>query len=233
MGPFEVLLRLQAVDRDLDEKAHLYKLVKQRLADQSELTSRRGAHRRLADQLSATKSKLRNGELALESLQERAEKAEAELYGGRIRSPKELENLRRGREYLRRQISQLEDEVLLAMTQLDELEEAARQGAEELRAFEAEWQQTYQSRIAQREALRRGLKELQQVREELRGQLGHAELGLYDELRARKAGVALSPMKDRICQTCRVRVPTRKAQMVESRQAIVTCEGCGRILYVG
>jgi len=63
--------------------------------------------------------------------------------------------------------------------------------------------------------------------------LGRAELRFYDQLRAKKAGMALSPMKDRVCQTCRVTVPTCKAQMVESRQAIVTCEGCGRILYLG
>ena len=233
MSPFELLVRLQAVDRDWDEKARLYESVKKQLADQSELVRRRTAHGRLADELSATRGDLRDGELTLDSLHEKVRKVEAELYGGRIRSPKELENLRKDSEHLRRRISRLEDQVLLTMTQVDELEEAARQGEQELRAFEAEWQETRRSLATQHEALRTSLKQLQQMRAELRGQLGRAELGLYDELRAKKAGMALSPVKDRICQTCRVTVPTYKAQMVESRRAIVTCEGCGRILYGG
>jgi predicted nucleic acid-binding Zn-ribbon protein len=233
MSPFELLVRLQGVDRDWDEKARLYESVKKQLADQSELVSRRTAHGRLADELSATRGALRDGELALDSLHERVRKVEAELYSGRVRSPKELENLRKDSEHLRRRISQLEDRVLLAMTQVDELEEAARQGEQELRAFEVEWQETRRSLATQHEALRTSLRQLQQMREELRGQLGRAELGLYDELRAKKAGMALSPVKDRVCQTCRVTVPTYKARMVESRRAIVTCEGCGRILYGG
>jgi len=233
MSPFELLVRLQSVDRDWDEKARLYESVKKQLADQSELVSRRTAHGRLADGLSATRGDLRDGELALDSLHERVRKVEAELYGGRVRSPKELENLRKDSEHLRRRISQLEDRVLLAMTQVDELEEAARQGEQELRAFEVEWQETRRSLASQHEALRTSLRQLQQMREELRGQLGRAELGLYDELRAKKAGMALSPVKDGVCQTCRVTVPTYKARMVESRRAIVTCEGCGRILYGG
>lgn len=233
MSPFELLVRLQGVDRDWDEKARLYESVKKQLADQSELVSRRTAHGRLADELSATRGDLRDGELALDSLHERVRKVEAELYSGRVRSPKELENLRKDSEHLRRRISQLEDRVLLAMTQVDELEEAARQGEQELRAFEVEWQETRRSFATQHEALRTSLKQLQQMREELRGQLGRAELGLYDELRAKKAGMALSLVKDGVCQTCRVTVPTYKARMVESRRAIVTCEGCGRILYGG
>lgn len=233
MSPFELLVRLQSVDRDWDEKARLYESVKKQLADQSELVSRRTAHGRLADELSATRGDLRDGELALDSLHERVRKVEAELYSGRVRSPKELENLRKDSEHLRRRISQLEDRVLLAMTQVDELEEAARQGEQELRAFEVEWQETRRSLATQHEALRTSLRQLQQMREELRGQLGRAELGLYDELRAKKAGMALSLVKDGICQTCRVTVPTYKARMVESRRAIVTCEGCGRILYGG
>jgi len=233
MSPFELLVRLQGVDRDWDEKARLYESVKKQLADQSELASRRTAHGRLADELSATRGDLRDGELALDSLHERVRKVEAELYSGRVRSPKELENLRKDSEHLRRRISQLEDRVLLAMTQVDELEEAARQGEQELRAFEVEWQETRRSLATQHEALRTSLRQLQQMREELRGQLGRAELGLYDELRAKKAGMALSLVKDGICQTCRVTVPTYKARMVESRRGIVTCEGCGRILYGG
>lgn len=233
MSPFELLVRLQGVDRDWDEKARLYESVKKQLADQSELVSRRTAHGRLADELSATRGDLRDGELALGSLHERVRKVEAELYSGRVRSPKELENLRKDSEHLRRRISQLEDRVLLAMTQVDELEEAARQGEQELRAFEVEWQETRRSLATQHEALRTSLRQLQQMREELRGQLGRAELGLYDELRAKKAGMALSLVKDGICQTCRVTVPTYKARMVESRRGIVTCEGCGRILYGG
>ncbi len=233
MSLVQFLCHLQAVDAEWDEKARLCKSIEQWLSDQSGLESRREAQSRRANKLSAVRSALRNAEFELAGVTEKAKQVEADLYGGRIRSPKELENLRQDSEYLKRRISALEDRVLTTMTETDDLDEATKRGKEELQAFEAEWSKQQKVLVGQYKASRARLQELQALREELRGRLGRGELALYDELRSRKAGLALSPAKEGVCQTCRVTLPSFKARKVEGGESLVTCEGCGRILYQG
>jgi len=231
MSLIQLLIQLQAVDQEWDEKAQLYQAAKQQLADQSELETRRQAQRSLSEKLSVARGKLRDAELELASLQQKARETEAALYGGRIRAPKELESLRKDLEHLRRRIAQLEDQTLLAMTELDELEAAAKRGQEELEAFESRWFGERELLGRQVEVWRARLKQLQDERARLRGALGRAELALYDELRAKKAGLALAAMHNGTCQTCHVVVPSYKAKVVEAGEGVVTCDGCGRILY--
>jgi len=231
MTLIQKLLQLQDVDQEFDDKAQLYQSVKQQLSDQSELETRRETQLRNAQRLTAERNKLRNAELELSSLQGRAERVENDLYSGRIRSPRELQNLRRDSEYLKRHISQLEDQALMAMTQVDDLEATAQRSEAELRAFEKEWAGQRESLVEQYRDLRIRLQQLKSAREKHRGTLGRAELALYDELRRRKGGTALSPAKNGLCQTCRVVLPSYKAEVIETGGAVVTCEGCGRIMY--
>jgi hypothetical protein len=231
MSLIQLLIQLQAIDQEWDEKARLYQAAKQRLADQSELESRRQAQRHLAEGLSALRGRLRDAELELASLQQKARETGAALYGGRIRSPKELESLRQDLEHLQKRIAQLEDQVLLAMTEVDELEAATKRGEEELNAFEPRWFNERESLSKQVEAWRARLKQLQNDREHFRSALGRAELALYDDLRSKKAGLALASIQNGICQTCRVAVPSHKTQVAEAGEGLVTCDGCGRILY--
>lgn len=233
MSLLEVLRQLQATDWEWDEKARLYRSVEERLSDQSLLQSKRIAQQRRAEGLATERAELRDAELELSGLQVRAQKVQADLYGGRIRAPRELENLRRDSEYLQRRLSEIEDRVLIALTELDDREAAARSGEEELDSFEKGWAQEHESLTAQHRALRARLLELQDAREELRRSLGRSELALYDELRSKKGGTSLSPVRDCVCQMCRVTVPSYKAQVIQSGDTIVTCEGCGRILHPG
>lgn len=231
MSLLGTLYRLQRVDQEWDEKAKLYQSVAQQLNDASELNARREAQQQRLRTLAETQSRLQDGELELESLQQKAAQIEDDLYSGRIRSPRELESLRQDGEYHRRRISELEDRVLELMGEVETLEAAAQQGQEALDAFEARWAETHRALIEQYKELRARLQALQAAREQLRGQLGRSELALYDELRRSKGGQALAPAREGICQVCRVMVPSFKAQVLQRGDTVVTCEGCGRILY--
>jgi len=197
MSLTDMLQHLQRIDQEWEAKARQYQAVSGQLGDPSGLEERRHAYQELADELAATHGSLRDAELELATLQEKARETEEILYSGRVTSPKELENLHKDLAVLRRRIGALEETALEAMTRVDELEE------------------------------------LREERARLREQLDPAVLRLYDELWAKKGGQPLSPLRDRVCQTCRVTQPSHKAQMVLSGNEVVTCEGCGRILYQG
>jgi uncharacterized protein len=231
MSLIQTLCRLQAVDQEWDEKGRQFQLVRQRLADQSELEERRQAQENLQQQLSRVRTALQDAELRMASLQQKIETVGNELYSGHTTSSRELANLQQEREMHLRHLSETEDEVLMGLTQAEELEEAVAKGAQELVRFEKAWAHEQEQLRVQYRELGTRLQQLKREREALRVTVGRAELGLYDELRKSKGGQALSPMKGSMCQTCRVTVPSNKAQLAQSGETLVCCEGCGRILY--
>jgi uncharacterized protein len=227
----QVLRELQAADTEWDEKARLYQAARQRLSDQSELERARAEQHAREAQLATLRSTLRDAELEMASLQAHLKEIDTALYGGRVRVPKELEGMREDAEHLRKRLSNLEDKALGLMGEVDELTAESARGAEDLRAYEERCSAERSALTEQAKMLRARLQELQPLRERLRAQVGPAELALYADLRAKKAGQALSPLKDGVCQICRVSSPARKVQIVLAGDAVITCEGCGRILY--
>jgi uncharacterized protein len=232
MGLIQALLQLQALDQDWDTKGAVFQQLRARLADQSDLESRRAAHEALEQNVTAQHARLRNLELELESLQQKAQQVEADLYGGRVRSPRELESLGQDSQLLKKRMAETEETVLVLMSALEQQEAQRQTSAVEWTRFERAWKLDRQTQKTQYQALRETLQALRDEHEKVRAALDASALSLYDHLRKIKGGAALAPMSEGICLTCRVTVPTAKAKLVRTGGQAITCEGCGRILYI-
>lgn len=227
------LRQLQDLDQEWDDKARRYQATRDRLADQSEFEERQKAQQDLGEQLRLQRAHLRDMELELSSVQTKGEQVERDLYSGRVTAPRELDGLRKDSEYLKRRISELEDQVLDLMTEFDDLETAASKGQASLDTFSAEWASEREALAILYRELHARLHELKIAREASRGELDRATLALYEELRRLKKGAVLSPAVDGVCQTCRVSQPSQKVEQIQSGERVVTCFGCDRILYPG
>jgi len=230
MNVLDLLQRLQNIDQEWNEKAKRFQAVRALLEDESALAALRQAQDERKKELTEARARLLSAELELESLRTKAKETQDALYGGRVRSPREVEGLRQGGEQLNRRVADLEDRALDIIGRLEELEPAVADGARELAEAELRHQQERQALIGEYGTLRARLRDLRARRSEFRSQLGQPELALYDQLRAQKAGLALAPVRDGLCQVCRVSVPLEKAWIAEQGTAAVTCDGCGRIL---
>lgn len=232
MHLIQALCQLDAIDGEWDEKGRLYQGVRQRLADQTALAERRAAQQARQTAFGQHRAALRDGELELAALQSKSRQTEDSLYAGRILAPRELDNLRRDLEHLKRRIAEAEERLLALMQTVDDLQAEVTKGAAELETFEAEWASAHEADLTLYRDLRARLQALQGQRETLRGQIEPRALALYDELRRAKGGMPLAPMSGGVCQVCRVTVPSAKAQVVErAEEAVVLCLGCGRMLY--
>lgn len=227
----QMLRDLQEIDREWDEKGRIYQSTKQQLGDEGPVETARSAQLSASENLRAASARLRNSELELETLQQKAREIEASLYGGRIRAFKELEDLRQEGEHLKKQIASLEDGMLEAMAQIDELRVTAQRAEVELEAFESQWKANHETLRNEYKVLRTRLQELQAGRKQIRDAMANSVLALYDEVRQKKGGTALAPMGDGRCQACCVAVPLSKVQAVLTDDVVVRCEGCDRILY--
>lgn len=233
MELMQTLRRMALVDDEWDDKARRFQLVRERLGDVATLQGKQAEQRARQDRLTTLRRELADLELELASLQSRSRQAQEALYSGDIVAPRELENLRRESESLHRRIGQLTDQTLERMTEAEELTIVVEQGAAELSAFERAWHDLTASARDEYAVLRTRLQELKAERDGLRTRVPRRELALYDELRRSKGGRPLAPMAGRVCQICRVSVPAHKANIAEDGlDALATCEGCGRILYL-
>lgn len=231
MNRVHILRALQDSDQEWDIKGRRFQLVRKLLTDTSVLTRLQDDWQQTERELASTRSKLRNTELEIAGLQAKQKEVQDGLYGGRVRNPKDLENLQKESEILMQRVRHLEDIALNLLTAVDELEQKEHEQAAALTEAKQKAAADQSSLNAEYTALRARLQVLQAQREKLRGALSQTDLALYDELRSKKNGSALAPMLDGSCQMCRVSVPLRKASLAEAGEEIVLCEGCGRILF--
>lgn len=231
MNRLQTLLALQTADQEWDEKGRRYQALRRLLADVSELQALQETCRQTKQDLSANRTKLRNSELEMASLQAKLREVQDSLYSGRVRLSKDLETLQKEGQILQHRLHTMEDETLtlMAMVEEQEAQDVAKSSA--LHAFEEHSAAEHQSQTIEYNELRARLKAVQELRERLRSNINRGDLALYDELRGKKNGIVLAPMAESSCQICRVLAPVRKAQSVVTEDEVITCEGCGRILY--
>ena len=159
------------------------------------------------------------------------ELTQANLFSGKVRNPKELQDLQAETQALDRTIAKLEDEQLQAMMVLEETTRVLRQAEGDL--------QKVMDRIASQNSLLIGEKhkiesEIPQVdaqRQALREQLDEATFTVYRNLFKSKSGRAIAEVNDDTCGACGVTVPPADIQAAKSPNVVAYCKNCGRILY--
>lgn len=232
MNHLQKLLALQTADQEWDEKGRRYQVLRRLLADQSELQALQEACHQIKQDLAASRVKLRNSELEMASLQSKQREVQDALYSGRVRVPKDLETLQKESQILQQRLHTMEEDTLNLMALVEEYEVQEKTRTSALRAFQEHSVTEHEAQTTEYGDLRMRLKAVQEIRDRLRGTINRGDLALYDELRGKKNGIVLAPMAESSCQICRVSVPVRKAQLVVSGDEVITCEGCGRILYL-
>lgn len=183
-------------------------------------------------ELRAGQAGLRDLELELQAVVDKARKLEADMYSGRIGNPKELSAMQQDVGVLGRQRRRIEDEMLSLM-------EAGEQLAKDVGILAAQRQardREIEDHVVQYQADTHSLtEEIASVRAERDVRASEADPDLlrrYERLRDRKEGLAVAAVVQGICEGCHVAIPEgRVADIVEGRR-IYTCEECGRILYV-
>lgn len=169
-------------------------------------------------------------ELKGKSLDEKAQKLEKELYGGKIVNPREVEAHQKEIENIKRQRSQIDDRLF----ELMELLPAAKKVA-----------QPYEEKIAQRKrdlaAHQKGVLELKAKLEAdfkaraaqrpiLAKEISPSLLARYDAIRHKLDGVGMTEVKDTMCTSCGTHLPLKIIEAaIDGR--VVVCESCHRIIY--
>jgi predicted nucleic acid-binding Zn-ribbon protein len=232
---FEALLEVQAHDTRLDQLRHQLDALptrEQRDGAAEALAATRAsieAEAAARDELARAQKRLDD---EVELLEAKRKGFDAKLYGGTVSNPRELQDLQEEIEALGRRISQLEDEELAIMEQVEPIEarlaeltttEGQRQAVladaeERLAAAEAEIDELVAAEVEARRATAAA------VPTEL--------IAEYDKLRTARGGVGVARLVGSQCGGCHLTLSAMEVARLRKlpEGELAHCEECGRLL---
>ena len=232
MKKIELLRDLQAVDSELDSSRAALDRCKVRLGDDSELVPLREDSRAAAARVKSLQSRAKDLDADLESKSSRMKADEQKLYSGSVKNPKELGSLSHEVDLERQQISKLEDQALVNMDALDEASAALKAAESRLAELDRSWKAEQTALQAEHDELSRRIASLSSQRAEIAASVEPADMKSYELLRRSRGGLAVAPVEQRSCLGCRIALTLNVVQRARSSQELVTCQNCGRFLYM-
>jgi uncharacterized protein len=225
------LFRLQQIDSQLDQIAARLRQIEIAM-DQDEALRMASQRADSAERILGEVSKeLRKAEEEVQTQRIKIEETEASLYGGRIRNPKELQDLQNEAAALKRYLSVLEDRQLDAMLAVEEAEREVAETRSELERVQGETERENASLVAEQRVLQRDFARQSAERQAAASNIPADQLALYEQLRQSRNGVAVAKVVDRACSACGTTHTPGLLQAARSPHQITRCTTCGRILY--
>lgn len=235
MSKWDDLLAVQEHDTAADQLEHR----KANLPDRAELDkvmALLGDLEGRATEVEGRRRELQRSQQRLEdeigSIREKAAAHDKQLYSGTISNPRELQAMQDEIAALKRRISQLEDQELELMEQIEPLDgELAGFAAE--RAAADEQAANLRARIAEAEvAIDAELATNRTEREALAAAIEPALLADYEDLRRRLGGIAIARLVGNNCGGCHLQLSAVEVARLKKLgpDEPANCEECGRLL---
>ncbi|MBM4463299.1 MAG: hypothetical protein FJ012_08195 [Chloroflexi bacterium] len=232
MNPGKQLHNLQEIDLELDKKGAALLHVESQLSHNQLLAEVRARLESKQKQLAELQTKEREKEWAMEDLLSKIKPLREKLYAGSVKNPKELSSLQQQFEQLKGQVSQEEDKALEIMSQVEAVQREIVGLLAEVKKLEEEWQKKRERLLAEQSELTSAIDALGKRRNEIAATVELVHLELYEALRVKRQGYAVARIEQGRCQGCRITLST--SEMTRARAgAIVQCDSCSRVLYLG
>lgn len=230
--PFK-LFRLQQIDSQLDRKAARLREIETALSEDQALRRATAAKAEIEKQLERTRKDLKQAEQVVKDQRLKIEQTEATLYGGKVRNPKELQDLQNEAASLKRYRTVLEDRQLEVMIELEMLEEQHEQAEQQLEQVRTSLAEKHSDLNAEREDLLHEQERMRHERQAAASSIPEADMQLYEQLRKQRRGVAVARVSDRACSACGSTLSSGLLSAARSPSQLTRCDMCGRILYAG
>jgi uncharacterized protein len=227
------LYQLQSLDSELDKARQQLAYIAANLGESEALKAAKTALASAEQTLQKAKATMQDLDLEMKSLTQKITQEEKMLYGGsKAISAKEAANLQEEVASLKRRQSNREEALLEAMVETEDAEETLKQAQTNLANVQAGWTTDQADLVQKQGILEKKVAELLEQRPTVLTGVDDEALEEYDDIRPKKAGVAVSMVKDGMCQGCGMGPSQNKLQQARSGEELIFCGGCGRILYV-
>jgi predicted nucleic acid-binding Zn-ribbon protein len=227
------LYRLQQLDSQLDRIHARLGQIEVALSEDQAVKEAQKSLDQASRQLEAQRKSLRQAEEQVREQRLKIEQTESTLYSGKVRNPKELQDLQNETAALKRYRSTLEDRQIEIMIAVEEAEASQQETRRALEQEQAQFQQKSAELTHEQENLEVELARLETEREAAARSIEAADLALYNQLRQQRRGIAVAKVSDNACSACGSTLNASLLHAARSPSQIVRCDACGRILYGG
>ena len=230
------LLDLQRVDSGIDRlNQRKADLPEQRELD--ELNEQRSGiavtHAEAQASLDAVAREQTKLETEIQQIDDKVTHEQGRLYSGELSNPKELSNIQAELDALRRRKVHLEDEELEVMERRESIEKEHGDLLTSMNDIDAKIADAMQRRDHASVEISEELSRLAGERAQLVPTINGEVLEMYEDIRARRGGVAVGALVDGTCRACGLPLsPMQRDEIKRSDDPIIRCENCRRLLVI-
>jgi len=171
-------------------------------------------------------------ELAQKSDEAKLKKIDAELFGGKVINPREVANLEKEIEIIKRKKGQ-DEERLLELYDAVEAPKAEYEAAhKKVEAKQAELAERKKKALTEKKLLEDAFAQLAPRRNEATKGISPTAVARYDAIRQKHGGIGMAriDLKTQTCGGCGTHLP-EKSVLAAKEEKLVACEECHRLLY--
>ena len=230
--PFK-LYRLQQIDSQIDKINTRLKAIETALNSDQTVRMAQLKVEQSQEALKKEQKNLRTAEHDVHTQRVKIEQSESTLYGGKVRNPKELQDLQNEVASLKRYLSVLEDRLLEAMIAVESVDEQLQGEIKLLENAQAESASEHKDLTQEKESLLTDFNRLVGQRTATIGSIPAEDIHIYNQLRRTRSGIAVARIVDKCCSACGTTINAALLHAARSPNQISRCDGCNRILYSG
>lgn len=223
------LQELQLRQQDLQKKLQTSTLARELKKEKKRLEIFQGATLARGGELEQINKKIAQLEYACQSLQDKRNKVENNLYSGATNNPKELNNLQHQVETTIMELSRQEDKVVELTEKREQLEKWMTININRLHTEKAAYREKLTQYRAWRESLMQEMDILKATVSQLESEIEPKLRSFYTDLQQRLGVMALARAVKGTCSGCNLMIPPVLLLDIRAGQRVY-CENCGRLI---
>lgn len=161
--------------------------------------------------------------------EEKIKSNEKKLFSGSITDSKELSGYQNEIESLKKSNARMEDEILVIMEEQEEKEPNLEILNKEIIELDNQVKRIEAEINEKREVLKHNIEGLNNRKKDVVSRMSQDVLKRYNEMKARKNGIAVSIIKDNFCGICNMEIPSIDTEKFIDSDMIYNCPVCGRL----
>jgi uncharacterized protein len=230
MSVSQSLYRLQTLDIAIAQRRARLKEIEAALGENAAVSQARQLLETVDKSLKTWQTRTRNLELEIKTIADKVKTTDQSLYSGKVRNPKELQEMQGEIAALQRQQRKLEDSLLEAMVESESAQAEVADAQQALSRAQTAYAGSQSNLVSEKETLEAEVGKLTTQRQQAAAEIDRAALSTYETLRPRKQGRPVALLKGDSCTVCGVEQTSVIAQQVRQGNMLVYCASCGRIL---
>ncbi len=230
MTQAEALFHLQEIDLQLLQAQKRLNEIATALLDNKIILEAKTQVEAAQKALTPQQTKARNLELEIQSASEKIRLTDQQLYSGKVRNPKELQEMQQEIQSLKNRTRELEDVLLETMLNVENAETVLSEKQADLQQLTNQSENEQRHLIDEQKKLHSDIKSLQQKREGALPPITPDSLKIYNTMRPRKNNQPIALLVNGSCSVCRVEQDMAVISEVRKALKFIPCASCGRLL---